>query len=384
MDYRLRQEKVLRALAEEKMAAMMITHLPNIAYLCGFTGSAGVLVASEARWVLFTDGRYTAQAHEQAQGAQVVISKGAALAAAAAWAGKLSPPKSRRTQRRAGAGKGANGAPAAHAAGRIGIEAEHMTVAMRRALLDGLSQGAKLKETGGLVERLRMVKEAEEIERLRAAAITGSTLLESALEILRPGVSEAAVAGAIEFAARRKGCEGMSFPTIVASGTRSALPHGTASAAPIPRGGFVVMDFGVILGGYCSDMTRTVHVGRASGDMRTLYEAVREAQQAGIEAVRAGVEAGKVDQATRQALRRAGLARFFTHSTGHGVGLEIHEIPRVAHAATQVLEPGMVITIEPGVYVAGKGGVRIEDMVLVTERGCEVLTPSAKDLITLE
>jgi len=265
----------------------------------------------------------------------------------------------------------------------IGIEAEHMTVATRRALLDGLSKGAKLKETSGLIERLRMVKQPEEIERLRAAVITGSELLDSALDAIRPGVTEAEVAGALEFAARRKGCEGMSFPTIVASGVRSALPHGTASAAPIPRNGFVVMDFGVILGAYCSDMTRTVHVGRASADMRALYEAVREAQQAGIEAVRAGEEAGKVDKATRRVLQRAGLARYFTHSTGHGVGLEIHEMPRLARAVTEVLQPGMVITIEPGVYVAGKGGVRIEDMVVVTERGCEVLTPSPKELITI-
>jgi Xaa-Pro aminopeptidase len=198
---------------------------------------------------------------------------------------------------------------------------------------------------------------------------------------IRPGRSENSVAAEIEYAARRGGAEKMSFDTIVAAGPRSALPHGVASAAAIPRNGFVVMDFGVILAGYCSDMTRTVHMGRPNAAMRGMYEAVREAQLAGIEAVRPGVEAGKVDRAARRVLSAASLARYFTHSTGHGVGLEVHEPPRVARAAVEVLRPGMVITIEPGVYLPGKAGVRIEDMVLVTERGVEVLTPAPKDLL---
>jgi Xaa-Pro aminopeptidase len=200
---------------------------------------------------------------------------------------------------------------------------------------------------------------------------------------LRPGVKEAEVAAEMEYAARRAGAEEMSFPTIVASGARSALPHGRATQQAVAPGGFVVCDFGVILAGYCSDQTRTVWVGAASKPARDAYEAVREAQEAAIAAVRPGVSAGEVDAAARKVLRKAGLGRYFTHSTGHGVGLEIHEAPRVAAGQKELLKPGMVITIEPGVYFPGEWGVRIEDMVAVREGGCEVLTPTGKDFLAV-
>jgi len=175
----------------------------------------------------------------------------------------------------------------------------------------------------------------------------------------------------------------MSFPTIIASGARSALPHGRASEQQIRAGGFVVCDFGVILSGYCSDQTRTVWVGAVPVDARQAYDAVREAQQAAIEAVHPGIPVGEVDAAARKVLQKAGLGRYFTHSTGHGVGLEIHESPRVANGQREILQPGMVITIEPGVYFPGKWGVRIEDMVAVTASGCEVLTPTSKDFLAV-
>jgi len=179
----------------------------------------------------------------------------------------------------------------------------------------------------------------------------------------------------------------MSFSTIIAAGARSALPHGRASDQAIPGGGFVVCDFGVILSGYCSDQTRTVWVNSTSGavpeDVLQAYEAVRESQQAAIDAVRPGVAVGEVDEAARKVLRKSGLGRYFTHSTGHGVGLEIHEIPRVAAGQKEILQPGMVITIEPGVYFPGKWGVRIEDMVVVTSSGCDVLTPTRKDFLAV-
>jgi Xaa-Pro aminopeptidase len=175
----------------------------------------------------------------------------------------------------------------------------------------------------------------------------------------------------------------MSFETIVASGERSALPHGRASKAKLPKRGFVTMDFGVVLDGYMSDMTRTVHLGKALEGEREVYDAVLEAQQAAVSAVRPGITAGDVDEAARSVLRKAGLDKYFTHSTGHGVGLEIHEGPRLAAKQTQPLEQGMIITIEPGVYMPGRFGVRIEDMVLVTKIGSEVLTPSVKAWIEL-
>ena len=175
----------------------------------------------------------------------------------------------------------------------------------------------------------------------------------------------------------------MSFDTIVASGERSALPHGRATTARLPKKGFVTLDFGVLLDGYCSDMTRTVHLGRPKSDVRSVYDSVLEAQRAAVAAVRAGVEAGAVDEAARSVLRNAGLADHFSHSTGHGVGLEIHEGPRIAAKQTTRLAAGMVITIEPGVYLPGRFGVRIEDTVLVTKNSAEILTPTTKALIEL-
>ena len=228
-----------------------------------------------------------------------------------------------------------------------------------------------------------MIKDAAEIELVRRAVNLGSGLFGPLVKTIRPGVPETTVAAKLEYAARQAGAQGMSFDTIVAAGPRSALPHGRASAAPIPRSGFVVLDFGVILAGYCSDMTRTVTVGRPSAKEQGWYDAVLEAQLAGIAAVRPGVTAGEVDEASRKVLKQNKLAKYFTHSTGHGVGLEIHESPRLAAGETTVLETGMVLTIEPGVYIPGEGGVRIEDMILVTKTGCEVLTPTTKNLIAI-
>jgi Xaa-Pro aminopeptidase len=229
-----------------------------------------------------------------------------------------------------------------------------------------------------------VIKDREEILRIRKAIELGASLFPVALRTIRPGVKEVAVAAAMEYKARKAGAEGMSFSTIIAAGKRSAVVHGRASDAPIPRRGFVVCDFGVILSGYCSDRTRTVHVGRAKNEARNMYQAVLEAQQAAIAQVRGGVTAASVDEAARKVLRKSGLAKYFTHSTGHGLGLEIHESPRLAAGQKQVLEPGMVITIEPGAYIPGKQGVRIEDVVVVTSTGCEVLTSGDKTLTVID
>jgi Xaa-Pro aminopeptidase len=265
----------------------------------------------------------------------------------------------------------------------VGIEPESITAGMRDRLASMLKGRARLRSAPPLVEQARMVKDADEILRIRRAVELGASLFRIARRKIRPGVSEVEVAAAMEYEARCAGAEGMSFPTILASGTRSAIVHGRASGARIPRRGFVVCDFGVILAGYCSDRTRTVHVGRPSGEARELYEAVLEAQQAAIAAVRPGVTAAEVDGAARRVLRQRKLARYFTHSTGHGLGLEIHESPRLAAGQTQKLEAGMVVTIEPGAYVPGTWGVRIEDVVVVTSSGCEVLMPTDKELVII-
>lgn len=358
MDFVGRQRRTREQMEHRGFDALLVTHLPNVRYLCGFTGSAGVLVLSSGRSVFITDGRYREQAGTEVVGARVVVPKDSALAAAGKEFSRLG-------------------------ARVIGIDADHMTIAVHAQLKSLLPRGVRLKSASSLIERLRMVKDADEIAIIRNAVALGSALLEPAMKSIRSGAKETTVAAEIEYAARRAGAEGMSFETIVAAGARSALPHGVASQQSIPAKGFVVLDFGVILAGYCSDMTRTVHVGKVGSEERRVYEAVLRAQLAAIAAVAPGVEVGNVDYAARSALRKAKLDKYFTHSTGHGVGLEIHEMPRVARGQKELLQPGMVITIEPGVYVRGTGGVRIEDMVVVTDRGCEVLTQASKQLIEL-
>jgi Xaa-Pro aminopeptidase len=363
MDFLARQQKLREILSTTRYDALLINHLPNIRYLCGFTGSAGLLLVAESGSVFFTDVRYDTQGREEVKGAKVVIADKTPLGAAAEWI------EGRRKRKSKG--------------WALGIEADHMTLAERKRLGDLLPSGVRLRSTSALVDRLRMVKDESELRLIREAVQLGATLFDRALEVLRPGVKETDVAAEMEFAARRAGAEAMSFPTIIASGVRSALPHGRATPQAIAAGGFVVCDFGVILAGYCSDQTRTVWVGAASKEARSAYEAVKESQAAAIAAVRPGVSCGEVDEAARKVLRQAGLGRYFTHSTGHGVGLEIHESPRVAAGQKEFLKPGMVITIEPGVYFPGKWGIRIEDMVAVTESGCEVLTPTSKDFVAV-
>jgi Xaa-Pro aminopeptidase len=233
------------------------------------------------------------------------------------------------------------------------------------------------------VPALREIKDEDEIEKMQAAALLGCRLFDTVVPHLEAGTPEREVAAELEFLARSLGADGMSFDTIVASGVRSSFPHGVASSQPLPRKGFVTLDFGVILSGYCSDMTRTVYMGRPTREESAAYDAVLEAQEAGVAAVRAGVPAGEVDEAARRVLRRAKLARYFTHSTGHGVGMEIHEAPRLAARQQGALAAGMVVTIEPGIYLPGRFGIRIEDMVVVTDDGGRVLTPSTKALLRL-
>ena len=246
---------------------------------------------------------------------------------------------------------------------------------MRRTFLSPLA--------APLVEPLRLIKDEDELELMSAAALIGCDLFEQILTVIRPGIREVEVAAELEHQARLRGAEGMSFETIVASGERSALPHGKATSAPLPRRGFVTLDFGIIREGYCSDMTRTIHLGTPRSEERKAYEAVLVAQEAAVAAVAAGVSCSEVDEAARSILRKAGMAEAFSHSTGHGVGLEIHESPRVGAGQKARLQPGMVVTIEPGVYWPGKFGIRIEDMVAVTRTGGRVLTPAPKALIEL-
>jgi Xaa-Pro aminopeptidase len=365
MDYLGRQQRLREVLPSHGLDALLITHLANVQYLCGFSGSAGTLLLSAGGSTFFSDGRYRQQAQAEVQAAKVVILREAPLAAVAEWLGRKAP--SHRTKK----------------SQTLGFEGQYLTVAARRGLSQALPKHIRLREAPALVERARTVKDADELAAIRSAVAMGAGLFEHALRVIRPGVREVEVAAEMEYAARKGGADAMSFETIIASGPRSALPHGRASNAPIVTGGFVVCDFGVILHGYCSDRTRTVHVGVASAEARRVYDAVWTSQQAAIDVVRPGASLGQVDRAARKVLKYKGLGKYFTHSTGHGVGLEIHEAPRVAQGQQEVLQPGMVITIEPGVYLPGKWGVRIEDMVVVTEQGCDVLAPTQKEFIVI-
>jgi len=365
MNYKGRLKRFRSYFRHYRLDALLVTHLPNIRYLCGFTGSAGALLVSRNKCEFFTDGRYREQADDEVQGARVIIAS--------------KPPVLAAAERLAADGRKAE----TKAPWWTGVEGEHLTLAERFRVGVEMRSDHRLKAVPPVAEVLRMVKDDEEIRLIRAAVSLGASLFDRALQAIRPGVKEVEVAAEMEYAARRGGAEGMSFPTIIAAGARSALPHARASEAAIPRSGFVVCDFGVILAGYYSDMTRTVHVGHPTSAARQLYQAVLEAQQAAVDAVRPGATVGEVDQAARKLLQKQGFGQYFTHSTGHGVGLEIHEAPKVAAGGPEILKPGMVITIEPGAYIPGKYGVRIEDMVVVTEHGCEVLTPTSKELVTI-
>ncbi len=352
-----------RKLTRAGLPGLVVTHPFDVRYLTGFTGSSAALAVTRRTARLFTDGRYTAQAAEQVQAAQVQIVQGWPSIAAVQWLA---------------AQPGVDFAgfdPARTTVAELGRWKAELPSRLRRRFFQPVP--------APYVELLRCVKDEEELTLMAEAAMMGCKLFEHLLGFMRPGIAEMEVAAELEHQARMLGAEGMSFETIVVSGERSALPHGRATAAQLPRRGFVTLDFGIIHKGYCSDMTRTVFLGTPKPRERSVYHAVLEAQVSAVEAVAPGVSCAEVDEAARSVLRREGLAEAFTHSTGHGVGLEIHEPPRVGAGQTTRLLNGMVITIEPGVYLAGKFGVRIEDMVAVTRTGGQVLTPAPKALIEL-
>jgi Xaa-Pro aminopeptidase len=344
-----------RQMKQRGIDSLLVTHLPDVRYLCGFTGSNAYLAITANRAAMFTDGRYTTQARQETSAARVVIAAKSARNEACQWL-------------------------AASGVKHCAFDPESTTVtelALYRKASSPGHRGFFRPLAESLVPHLRLIKDQDELRLMKQAALLGVELFHKLLPHLEPGVPETTVAAELEHSARLHGAEAMSFETIVAGGPRSALPHGRASSQRLPRKGFVTLDFGVILNGYCSDMTRTIFLGQPTRRERFTYDAVREAQQAAVAAVKPGASCGEVDDAARSVLRKAGLAEYFTHSTGHGVGLEIHEAPRIAADQSQSLLPGMVVTIEPGVYIAGHFGVRIEDMVAVTEEGGQVLTPAS-------
>lgn len=358
MDGSSRIARIQAQLVSEGLDAAYVAHLPNVRYLCGFTGSNGCLVIGRSGARFLTDGRYRVQASQEVQGAEVDVYG--------------LPDALERGLRRA---------LSDFDAASLGFEAGHLTVAM----LDRLRQadGFDLVPTTELVERLRMVKEPEELDRIREAARMADEGLAHILERVSVGVSERELALELEFFMRRQGADDVSFDPIVAAAERSALPHARPTDRQVEKGRYLLFDLGCIHDGYCSDLTRTVVVGDPDDRHREIYELVARAQQAGLDAVKPGRPAAEVDRAARQVIEDAGLGDAFGHGLGHGVGVEIHEAPTLRSTSREVLEAGQVITIEPGAYLPGWGGVRIEDLVAVGPDGADVLSRSTKELQVL-
>ena len=367
-----RHRAIRNRLAALGLDGLVVTNPTNIRYLSNHAGSAGTLVVTHSEVHLLIDFRYE-------ESVRSVQASDAACPGLRTWPVPASYDEAL-IEMLSGLTMPA----------KLGIEAAHLTVARKDWLeRTSTSRGLALTwtSTERVVEQPRLVKDASEIATLRDAAARLTGVAESAFRSIRSGVTEREVAGSIEMAMRAAGYERLAFDTIVASGPNAALPHYRAGTRILKPGDLVVLDFGGVLDGYCSDLTRTVSVGAPTPDALRLHAAVRDAQRAAMEAVKPGVPATSVDGAARGLLESRGLGNAFGHGTGHGLGLDIHEEPRVgpprSHSASVQLEPGMVFTIEPGAYLPGMGGVRIEDDVLVTGDGCEVLTSVPRELLAL-
>jgi Xaa-Pro aminopeptidase len=368
----LRQAALAALLETEGLDALLVTSRPNIRYLAGFSGSAGVAVATRNELLLVTDSRYDEQARQQCAAVARVEIEGTSV-----WDRLFKE------------------LPTLGPLGLIGYEAHAVSVKDAERFSTGGGAGGggggagggagwRWKPAGELVERLRVRKDAGEIGAIRAAAGVATAALRDTLATVRAGQTELEIAGTLEGALRRKGSEAHPFPTIVASGPRSALPHALTSTRAVAAGDWLLLDFGAVVDGYCADVTRTVVVGRRADEaQRALYGVVQEAQRRAREGVRAGMSGREADALARDPIEARGFGAAFGHSTGHGLGLEVHEAPRLARTAVDPLPEDAVVTIEPGVYVTGRGGVRIEDDVHLSADGPVLLTDGCTELMEL-
>jgi Xaa-Pro aminopeptidase len=355
-EFQQRRLALAEQLAPLEADAILVSFLPNVRYLTGYTGSNGMLLLfGSGDATFFTDPRYRLQAATEVDCA-IKVSTGPLLPDVVALIAR------KRIR-------------------RVGFEKSRLGYEPYEFLKSKLPVRCTLEPLAGLPEGLRMIKSAQEIALIRRSVDVNSRAFEAALRAIRPGkTTEMDVAAEIDYRMRKLGAERPAFETIVASGRRSALPHAQPTKTILGKNELLLIDMGATLAGYASDMTRMVFMGRPGNRVARIYRAVLEAQQAAINAVRPGVRAAKVDGQARKTLKAAKLDEAFVHSTGHGLGLEIHEPPRLGKKDKARLQVGMAITIEPGVYLKGFGGVRIEDTVIVTETGCEVLTPTSKEL----
>jgi Xaa-Pro aminopeptidase len=344
-------------LPELKIDALLVSSPANVRYLTGYAGSNGVLLLTKGESHFFTDPRYALEASQQIT-CKVHIEKKPLLIAAAAIV------KRKRLK-------------------KIGFESAWLRYEDYIKVKEDLPLGSAMHPIGRIIEEQRMVKSASEMSLIRRSVATNSEAYSKTIRRVHAGAREMDIAAELDYQMRALGAEKAAFDTIVAAGPRSALPHAHPTAHRLGENELLLIDMGASQEGYASDMTRVAHTGTPPKRILRLYKAVLEAQLAALRSIKAGITTGEVDAAARNVLKRHELDRAFVHSTGHGLGLEIHEPPRIARKDKTRLQAGMAITIEPGAYIDGLGGIRIEDTVLVTERGCEVLTPTPKDLIEL-
>ena len=361
-DRRPQRHAALAALLEaEGLDALLVTSRPNIRYLTGFSGSAGVAVATPGSLLLVTDFRYDEQARQQSGAVARVEIEGTSV-----WERLFKE------------------LPSLGTLDVVGFEAHAVSVKESERFSMGPGAAWRWKAAAELIERLRVRKDPGEVAAIKAAAAVASAALRDTLAHVRPGQSELEISGMLEGALRRHGSEAHPFPTIVASGPRSALPHAQSSARTVSAGEWLLLDFGAVVDGYCADVTRTVVVGaRADESQRALYGLVHDAQRRAREGVRAGMSGREADALARDPIEARGFGTAFGHSTGHGLGLEVHEAPRLARTAQDPLPEDAVVTVEPGVYVAGRGGVRIEDDVYLAADGPVLLSDGCTELLEL-
>ncbi len=347
-------------IADQGFAALVVAHEPNLRYLTGFSGSSGLLLVTTDAVVLVTDSRYRTQAAEECDAAVRVVIAEAGLVEALAVELRQVP-----------------------ASGVVGYE-DHVLTVREAARLTGEAQDGRFRRSPDLVERLRTVKAPEEVAAVAEAGRVAGEALAAAAPEVRVGLSELEVAALLEAALRRAGSEAHPFPTIVASGPRAALPHARTSGRRIAAGEWLLLDFGAQVDGYCADVTRTFVVGAApDARQREVYEVVRSAQAAALAGLKAGMTGRAGDALARDRIAAAGFGDAFGHSLGHGLGLEVHEAPRLSRASEEPLPAGAVVTVEPGVYLPGWGGVRIEDDVVLGHAGAALLTDIPRELVVL-
>lgn len=342
---------------KENVPAIFITNAVNRTYLTGFTGTSGYVIITSQRAILLTDFRYRNQAAKQAPDFEVIEHQADVLASVSEILTQCN-------------------------VNQIGFEQEDITYDMYVQLNEKVKH-VEWMPVKNAVQRIRMKKDEEEIKILREACLLADRAFEHIIPYLTPGVREKDIALELEFFMRKNGAASSSFDTIVASGERSCLPHGVASDRIMQAGELITLDFGAFYKGYCSDLTRTVMLGDPKPKHREIYDIVLEAQMNALQHMKPGMTGREADQLSREIIKEYGYGDYFGHGTGHGIGMEIHEAPRLSPRGEQILEPGMVVTVEPGIYIPEFGGVRIEDDVLITETGIELLTHADKEFTIL-